>query len=323
MALQRSLTTVAAGLETTAGTLVAATRGLPASMADFHPYVERDSRVDLRGTEDAVLDEVERRGSRLKLVQNLDYQTVIPAFQCGLQRVTPSGGAWTHAISWTTPPALATATFEVIQSDGEGFSAGHRFGYARPTKLALDISEGVASLTSEWEGRIAGALATLTRRAIPDRQFIAAREFAVSVDDAWADAGDTPAGIVRRAALTVNTGCAPYWGKSQRVYADMTNWERQRPTGSLTLFIDHDRAADAEFQHFKDGDLRVVRLEASTGSGNALRRLRVDAVIRYLSQPNLFEAADGQHVLTMAGELRPDAAGNLLRVTVANGLAIW
>ena len=323
MPLLRSLTTVAAGLETTAGTLVAASRGLPAASADFHPYVERDSRVDLRGTEDAVLDEVERRGARLRLVQNLDYQTVIPAFQCGLQRVTPSGGAWTHAISWATPPALATATFEVIQSDGEGFSAGHRFGYARPTQLTLDISEGVGSLTSMWEGRIAGALATLTRRAVPNRQFVESRAFSVAIDDAWSDAGDTPAGMVRRASLTVNTGCRPYWGKAQRVYADMTNWERQRPTGTLTLFIDHDRAADTELQHFKDGDLRVVRIEASMGSGNALRRLRVDAVIRYLAQPNLFEAADGQHVLTMSGELRPDAAGNLLRVTVANGLSSW
>ena len=74
--LQADLTELQAGIETTAGTLVAATRKLPFTDGSYSPMIERKT-LEERGTVLADTDDViVRRGSELEITQELDTSTI-------------------------------------------------------------------------------------------------------------------------------------------------------------------------------------------------------------------------------------------------------
>jgi hypothetical protein len=91
------------------------------------------------------------------------------------------------------------------------------------------------------------------------------------------------------------------------------------------LSIDHDGTTTSELTSFESGALRFIRLEATTGTGTTLRRLRLDHCIRYIDTPDVLAAEGKQHTLELVGHLRADttAANNLFQAEVTNGLATY
>ena len=335
-ALQR----LAAGLEASnaPGTAVAPTRLVPHLTGST--YTEQEDRQRLeeaRGVVAWVDDVLTRRSGTLELQQELDFDHVLLALLCGVQRVTPSGaGPYTYsfALGPTTPPDRGTATWEVIQSTGaaDGDLVLRRLAHARPTELSLEWQDGgTTRLTTTWVG---GAGTTPSARQaihpaqLASRRVVPAAAWDVALDDTWATLGRTMATNVRALSWSLTTGLQPaYHFRGRETTLDLDGWYQGRVEGSLSLTLDLDAAAANEVTHWRDGDRRFVRLRAGNGLvGNATRSIRIDQAVRIIGSPDLLASDGEQATVELECELRSDAAGtadDFLALRLLSGLAGW
>ena len=323
------LTEVQAGIEAVAGTLVPATRKLPFITASYTPMITREELVE-RGTVRApTTDVVTERGATLELEEHLSVETLLLPLLCGFASVAPVALAgaqqWTFEPSVTAPTGLDTATFEVAATDGGLDMYMGSFGFARPTSIAINAdNSSTAKLSTTWMGRAEQALAAAAAVNAPDRWFVPARLLTLAVDDTWAGRGTTVLGKIRSMTLTPDPGLETMAALQGRSDLDATHWLRNRLMGTMAITVEHDGTSGSELDHWKAGDLRYFRMQATNGMAGAnLRRFRWDTVGRYIESPNVLEADSDQHMLTLNAELRADAADNLMSVEVVNALAAW
>ena len=327
--LQSDLTEIQIGIETTAGTLVAATQKIPYVSASYTPTQDRKT-LEEKGTVLAdTTDVVTGRGSELELTEELNTETLISALRCSLRATAPVTAAnmpqtWTFTPQVTVPSTLSTATIEVAATDGAAANDRRRFGFARPTSISIESSADTAQITTNWMGRAAQALAAAAALTPPERWVIPSALFACYIDDTWATLGTTQYGLLRSFSVDIDPGLAAAPALSGRADLDLPYWLRGRIRGSVALVVDHDADASGELAHWVAGDLRFVRLEASNGAAAAdLRRLRIDMCTRYIDSPDVIASDGAQHTLDLAGMFRADTANNILRVEVTNGLATF
>ena len=325
MVALRDLTRLQMGIETTAGTAVAATRRIPFTEGSYTPTVERKVLDEVRGVLAEYDDVVVRRGSELELTQELDYENILGPLLCSLANVTATGAnapyTWTFTPGRTAPTALATATWEVVESDGTNNVFSQNFALGRPTSLSFAIESETAQMSTTWMGRAATDLASPATPAERSRTIIPAALFGVWVDDDWASIGTTQAGVVRSANIEIDPGLVAAYYLAARSNLDMSSWYRGRILGSVSLVIDHDNTFGAgELGHWRNGDLRMVRLSATQGTGAALKALTIDMSVRYIESPNVLSRDEQQQTLELTGQLRADgtAAQNLLSIVVQN-----
>ena len=330
-ALQR----VAAAEESTAGTPVAATRLMPHMEATtFTENIQRQELGEARGVLAPVDDVVVQRMSTLALQQNLDFDLCLLAFLCGVGKVTAVGStapyAYTIAAGVTAPTDKASATFEVVQSDGSTDHVRRRFGHARPTEMSLAWNQpGITTFNTTWMG---GAAADVTKAAIQattiaNRREVPSSLWTVQIDDTWAGLGGSDAVNIRGLSWTLNTGVEPSYHFRGRTDLDLDGWYDGRVTGTLTLTLDLDAAAAAEVAHWRAGDLRFIRLAADNGAtGTGLRSIQIDQAARFIEPPNLLASDAQQATVALACELRSDAAGandDFLEVEIMTSLSAW
>ena len=328
--LQADLTKVQIGIETAAaaGTLVAATTLLPYTDGSYEPTIERKT-LEERGTVLADTDDVVvKRGSMLELTEELNTETLIGALLCSLADVAPANLAgayrWQFTPAVSAPSGLRTATFEVAATDGAADTYRGRFGFARATALSIEASAETAQLSTTWMGRAKQALAAAAAVAAPSRWIIPTALFSIYIDDTWAALGSTRYGQVRSFGLDIDPGLTEAPALAGRSDLDTAYWRRGRIRGNLSVVVDHDGDAGSELAHWEAGDLRYIRLEATNGLGGAnLRRLRIDTCSRYIDTPDVLAADGAQHTLDLASQLRANAAGDILRVQVVNGLSTY
>ena len=324
--LQADLTEIQIGIETVAGTLVPATKKIPYVSASWTPTQERTT-LEERGTVLADTDDViTRRGSELSIVEHLNTETIIGVLLCCLEAGTPMdlAGAevWTFTPSVLTPTALSTATIEIAAIDGGALGYRGRFGFARPTALSIEASDGTAQMTTKWMGRAKQALVAAAALTPPERFIIPAPLFSVTIDDTWATLGTTPFGRLRSLSFDLDPGLVEAPALAGRADLDTAYWRRGRIRGSQSLIVDHDGDASAELAHWEAGDLRFTRLEATNGgTAAALRRIRIDTVSRYMDSPDVLSSDGAQHTVDLASMLRADTLDNILQVEVVNGLS--
>ena len=329
-ALQR----VAAGQETTPGTAVAPSRIVPHMRGST--FVEDEARnllPEARGVRVGVTDVVTQRMSQLELQQQLDADLTLPVFLAGLASVVPTGaGPYAYGFAPGAAAAAEKAAFswEVTQSDGSTDHVRRRFGHARPTSMAINFADGqVSQLNSTWMGEAATAVAerTALNRSLPaSRRIIPTGLWGVSLDDAWDDLGDTEAANVRGLSWEFTTGLTPSHHLRARPNLDMDGWYEGEMALALTLTLDLDAEAAAEILHWRNGDLRFARLEATSGADAARRALQIDQAVRIIGSPNLLGQNDQHSVVELACELRADEADlaeEFFRVEVTSGLPMW
>lgn len=323
------LTEVQAGIEAAAGTLVAATRKLPFISATYTPSITREELVERGTVRAATNDVVTGRGAQLELEEHLSYETLILALLCGFAQVNSANlsGArrWTFTPSIVAPSGLATATWEVAATDGAADNYRGRFGFARPTALSISADgESTAKISTTWMGRAEQALGAASAVDAPDRTFVPARLLTLAVDDAWNSRGNTVLGKIRSMQINLDPGLAAMAALQGRADLDATHWLRNRLAGTATFTVEHDGDSGSELGHWKNGDLRYLRLQSTNGAAAAnLRRLRLDLVGRYIESPNILEADGDQHLLTLAAELRADSANNFMAAEIVNALTTW
>ena len=184
------------GLESTSGTLVAASRQLVGDCT-YSPDLQRTYPAYLRSLRAPQADGgvVTRRGCSLTVQTALDYEQVLLFLETGFAtRVTTGGGPYTHTFTPPTAnnPSPKTMTCEFVADDGAAKPYERRFGHAVTRRLAIDFARGTeARLTAQLVGRaeqaltMTGGLAPLTRTTVQsaDLQF--------AVDPTWATLGTT------------------------------------------------------------------------------------------------------------------------------------
>lgn len=329
--LNTDLTEIYFGLEAAnaPGTLVTATRLVPVTEASYQAMQVRENLDEMRGIMADYEDLLTQQYSQLQITQVLDFENLIAALMCGLENETPTGATpnvWTFTPGRTAPVALRTATINVASTDGSAATNNRRFGNARPTAITIAVGDtGYATLQTTWMGRASDPLAAVPSVAAMARTPIPVGLFQVFIDDDWASLGTTAYGQLRNANIELTPGLSQAFTLSGRATLDPAGWYRSRPQGVCALTLNHDEDVNPELGHFRDGDLRFVRLQAATGTGNTARRLRIDMCVRYVETPDELARAERQHTLSFQGQLRADttAANNLLQVEATNGLASW
>ena len=328
--LQADLTAVQIGIESASnpGDLVAATRRILYTDGSYEPIVQRQTLEERGAVLADTTDVVTMRGSTLDLTEELSPETVVAPLLCALAAVDPttddSARLWTFQPAVNAPTGLRTATIEVAETDGAAGNYRGRFGHARPTSISIEASTDTATLSTTWMGRRRQALTTPSSAAPPDRWIIPAAAFEVSIDPNWAALGTTKVGVVRSLALTIDPGLTEAQALAGRSDLDAAYWRRGRIRGNLELTVDHDDDTTDELSHFETGALRYVRLHAHNGGdAAAARALTIDAVVRWIDTPDVLAADGPTHTLDLAGQLRADAAGNILRIAARNALPNW
>ena len=324
MVHNRDLTEVQIGLETTAGTLVAATRLVPFTEGSYSPTIGFKTLDEVRGVNADYDDVITQRGSELELTQELDFENLLAAFECAFANVSPTGA---DPYEWTFNPArssfspLASATIEVAETDGAA-TYRKRFGLARPTAISIEASDETAQLSTTWMGRAAQDLTAPAAVAAIARRIIPASLFSVYIDDSWAALGTTKVGYARSFTADYVPGLTSAYNLAGRSDLDMTKWYRGRIQGTLALSVDHDGDSSAELVHWEAGDLRFIRLVALVGAD---LELRLDHCVRYIDTPDVLAADDKQHTLDLSGKLRADttSAANRFQAYIKNGVSAW
>ena len=323
-----ALRKVLAGIETTPGTPIAATRLIPHMPGSGYTENQARKRLDEpRGVLGYVDDVLTRQMTTLELEQELDFEHSLLPLLCGIAGVNGTGGSapytYTMPIGLAAARALDSATFQVQQTDGATPHVSRQMSYARPTSISIDYElGGTASIKSSWVGRAGGALAAAASVGVAARQVIPAELFSIDIDDTWAGLGTTAAGNVRSMGLEINTGLAPAHRYAGRAALDLDGWYYGRVEGKISVVFDLDAAAAAEVAHWRAGDLRFLRLNAGSGAAATERQMQIDIAGRYISDPNLLGSDGEQAIVELEAEFRVDeTANNMLAFTVLNALA--
>ena len=325
----RSLTRLGVGIEAAnaQGTLVPATMGVPAGDMSFTPAVERKILEESNQLLAHRVAVPVKRESTLDVTTELAPETLLPVLLCSAANTAPTTGndlpqSWVFEPSIAAPSALDTATWE-ISLRGSAAGRATRFGYARPTSWSIEASGETSQLSAAWMGRAEQPLPAAAAVAVPDRWIVPAALWRAWIDDTWAALGTTAFSRVRSVQFEFDPGLTPAPTFSGRPDLDMSDWWRGKLGGKLTILADHDAAAAGEIGHWRAGDKRFVRLEATnSGSAAGLRRIRIDACVQMIDDIDVLSVDDERHTVELAGDLfaSDDTTAEFLAIAVDCGL---
>jgi hypothetical protein len=314
------------GMETVPGTRVAATKVIATEDGgDYTHDITREETGEITGVfvarDDVALVEV----AEITVNHVLDFEQVLLPLLSGIKSVTPTGDGpyvWEFEPALSTLETLKSATFEVSYTDGTTRHVEEEFGFGvcRSFEVGLAFNQ-LATLQAEYFGQAPAASTFTPSLAVPARELLASNKFAVYINDAWADLGDTQiSGLVRSASLSVTTGVEPNYTLDGASNLDHTKIRRGMLSAELSLTMEVDAAFATELAKFKAGDLRFYRL-AATGSDG--RVIQFDVAGRYITSPD-YTVDDTMRLadLTLAMRYDPTSA-KALRIGVTNGLATF
>lgn len=301
-----SLEKLQLGIETVAGTLVAADTVIPVENGGtFEPIIDRQHLDEAQGVRAMVSHLDVSKGSRLTYRHSLDYSNILFPLNCGLKKTTPSGGptyVWTVNPDPTLVETIDSATFEVSYTDGSTRHLQREFGFGTCSRFVIEINANQpAMLETEWFGRksqtstFTASQSPLTVSKIPSNLF------AVYIDDSWANLGTTQkSGLVRTARLEVNTGRAPDYTLDARTDLDMTQLQSGEDiSGTLTLTCEYNAAGDTEYDNWEAGESDIEFIQLIATDGSAI--LEIDMAVRYTSVS--FREEDGLRLMELTADL--------------------
>ncbi len=322
------LSRVQYGLETTAGTLVAADTLLPLESGSYEPQIERTALEEARGVLVQVDDLDVRKGSMLTISQFLDYEHVALPLLTGFDNAAAVGVSAPYTRTFepglTAPEGLASASFEVVETDGASdlFEAAFAYGSCEQCSINLAFNQP-ATLSATYFGRAEQSVAAATGLSALARKVIRSSDFEIAIDDTWAGLGTTKrAATIRSAQLQLTSGAAPGYTLDGATDLDFTKLYRGRLSGSLQLVLDLNATAMGEVGKWRDGALRFVELKATDGTGAALRSLTLQLALRFIETPQVLQHDGDIVTVGLTGELRYDAtSGKALRVELKNAIS--
>ena len=320
------LTKAQCGLETTAGTPVAATRLVPFVSGSYTPAIDFKTLEEVRGVMARFDDIKTRQMSTFEITQEARPREH-PAGAALRLRLGHADGLSPN-FTWTFTPTISgalrtlrTATWELALTDGTNHYR-RSFAFARPTAISIEAGESTAQITTTWMGRAGKPLAAPANVAVLARNIIPSALFKLSIDDTWAGLGGSDFDPVRSFNWAPDPALEPAYHLQGRDDLDQTDWYQGPLGGALDLTFDHDAQGDAELAHWDAGDLRFHRMLAEFNSN---RSIQIDMAGRHIDSPDVLAADGRQHTIGLNCQIRADdqATPNILSVEVKNGVAAW
>ncbi|MFZ2738430.1 MAG: hypothetical protein WAY02_09385 [Burkholderiaceae bacterium] len=318
------------GFESTAGTLVAATKKLVGD-STYTPMIEREFEEYPRGVRAMVTGGgfAKQRGSTIEHDGNLTYEEILYPMLSGIVNdAAPTGAGpytWDFTPVLTGQASLKTMTAEFVVDDASTKHYEREAGYFLTTEFEVDIqANDVAKLKWTAEGRaeqsstVTGSLAPITGRTV-----VPSNLFALWIDAAGGTIGTTAkTATLRGANIKVVTGAKPDYTLDGRADLDHTGIQTQMMTGELELTLEHNANAATEIAAWRAGTGRLVRLKADNGAAaGANKAITFDMSVVYTDDPE-FSQEDGIEIVTLKSAFEYDSTfTNAFICTVINGLS--
>lgn len=319
------------GLESTKGTLVAATKLIQGAgeaieeQGIYRSAYPQGVRANVGGAGTII-----GKGFGLKFQSELTAEEILWVLETGIRGgITPTAGGTGDYTYVYTPqlttgiPTIKTATIEAIRSDG---STNHYYGEAghgmtRSFEIEWAVNE-IAKLSFEMFGRArqtdtpTGALAVYATR-----EALVTNLLKVYLDTSWAGLGGTQlTGIVRRVKFACTTGYEPDYTLDGRSDLDFTGYKVGNLAAKLTLLLELDATGAAQFTKWRSNSLQYIRLKNTGTTVGALpKAVQIDGAYRMVAPPAM--QVDGAQML-VACELESvyDTTGTkTLEFTAING----
>lgn len=326
----RPFRTLQAGIESTKGTIVPATRRLIGSW-EFTEEIDR-YRTDYPHGINANVGGAGidlRKASRLTVETELTAEEILWPLSLGvLGDVSPTADddaqTWEFTPQLLAEPGIDTATIEVAETDGTTNHLAQRFGYVLCEELSLGWSlNEVATLNYTLFGRASeSASPTADIEPYGNREEMKSNQLALFLDDAWSKLGDTQlTGLVRNVGWTLATPFSPKFtmdGQSDVSQTGHYFGRGYRSTLSVTCELDQNGAA--RIGEWRANDLVYVRLasygtEISTGTR---KEIRIDGCYRFTGQPAYSEDENNRLVAFELEDVFDADGDTTFAITVVN-----
>lgn len=323
------------GMESTKGTLVAATRVLPGNnrLAENISFYRSPHPRGVRATVGGA-GVITRKGCEISIDTELTAEEILwfllTGIKGGVTGVNASSDyTWTFSPELTTGvPTLNAATVEFIMADG---STNHYYGeagYAMTESFKIDWSADSGTDPVKLSAKMF-ARARQTDTPTGSLEVYSTREPLVPalskhyLDTSWAGLGGTQlTGIIRTGSLEVVTGLAPDYTADGRSDKDFVEHNVGLLSAKLALTMEFDSVGASRFANYRANDVVYIRNQflGSTVAVNP-RKVQIDGAYRFVSPPQFSET--GEQVLMAANlEAVYDETGTkMLEFVVLNGLA--
>lgn len=324
------------GKETTAGTLVPATRLIAANwkinedISRYYPNYPRGYRSNMGGAAGVIT----KRHSMAEFTTDLNAEEIMWPLSTGvLGTPTPTGTpplySRVYAPQLTTGIlTMDTATYEFVDTDGTTNHYYGEFGHALTDKFSISYKEdSVPELKWSVFGRArqtgtptAALTEYSTREALPSQLLT------LYVDTTWAGLGTTQQTcIVKTCDLDVTTGLQPVWNASGRTDLDMCSYSPGMFAMSMKLTLELNATAATMLTAFRASSAQFIRMKY-TGSaiGAGVKTVQVDGAFRFVpgSKADIAPGPNGNMLVSFDFENYVDTtSGKTAEFTVINGLA--
>lgn len=303
----RPLTTLQQGIESTKGTIVAATRKRPGdwNFIEEQDFYREDYPAGLRANVGGA-GVITRKGAIVEGETNLTPEDFLWPMLCGVEGgVTPA--TTDDEELWEFEPDLDTgnetinsSTFEWQESDGSTAHYYGEAGYGMCESFEINWAfNQPAKIRERWFARARqSSTMTAALTPIPGRVPLIAPKLSIFLDSSWSGLGGTQLTAVNRSgSLKVNTGYAPNYTNDGRSDVDFVNHKTGLHTATLSLVLENNAAGAARFAEFRANSIVFVRLNfagALIGAGNP-RMVQIDGAYRFVGPTN--RNNDGQQRL--------------------------
>lgn len=321
------------GIESTKGTLVAATRvirgdhGFDENVETYRPDYPEAVRANVGGAGVIVA-----KGVDVHVETDLTAEEILWPLLTGVKGAVSPAGAGADK-TWTFTPELTTAvqtvdaaTVEMLQGDGTTNHFAGEAGYALTRGFKIDWGlKAPAKLSWDMFARARQTTTPTSSLVVyTTREILVSPLLSVYADTSWAGLGGTQInGIVRKATIEVMTGLEPDHDiGSARADLDYYQHKVGDIAAKLSITMAFDSVGATRFASYRANDLVYIRLK-NTGNtiGSGVKTVQIDGAYRFTATPKF--SADGKQVLC-AFELESvyDATGTkTLEFVAINGLA--
>lgn len=323
------------GMESTKGTLVAATRVLPGNhhLSEGIQFYRSPHPRGVRATVGGA-GVITRKGCEIDFDTELTAEEILWFLLTGIKGAVTGVNAssdytWTFTPQLTTGvPTLDAATVEFILADGATNHYYGEAGYAMTSSFKIEWSADNATdpvkLSAKMFARArqtdtpTGSLAVYTGREplVPalSKHYL---------DTSWSGLGGTQlTGIIRSGSLEVMTGLSPDYTADGRSDKDFVKHSVGLLGGKLALTMEFDSVGASRFGNYRANDVVYIRNQflGSTVAVNP-RKVQIDGAYRFVDTPSFSE--NGEQVLMSANlEAVYDETGTkILEFVVLNGLS--
>ena len=321
------------GIETTSGTLVAATRQLIGEWNFTEPreYYRSSYPAGVNANVGGA-GVATQNASRLEVSTELTFEELIWVLSLGVKGgITPTTSTdtetWVFTPEITGIPTIKGATFEVMEFDGVTNHIAREFGYGLVESFGIEWAAGAeAKLNYTVFGRASQTTTpTAALSPMPDREIALSNRLRVYMNDVYADLGDTQlTGIVRSASFNYTGPFAPDYTLDGRTDMDMTKHiSGMGYKATLNMVMELDATAATIVTDWRDNSLRYFRLSTigSVIQTTETKDIIIDGAYRFTSDP-VYSDADGVRLVAFDLESVYDTTGTkTLEFTVVNEMA--